>query len=154
MAKEIDLVDWKGDILAIGVTEKDAAKDESSKFQNPILQKLDSHLGGLLSEASSEEDFTGKTGQSTILRVPGLGTKRVGLVGLGPAAFSTATFRSLGETIAAAAKSSQASNVAIALTSSDVLSADAKLSTVSAIASGMFICRYYFYSWGVCMCFS
>lgn len=138
------MVEWKGDILAIGVTEKDVAKDESSKFQNPILQKLDSKLGGLLSEASSEEDFTGKAGQSTILRVPGLGTKRVGLVGLGQAASTTAAYRSLGETIAAAAKSAQASNVAIALASSETLSADSRLTTVSAIASGVFTCPNYF----------
>lgn len=59
-AKEIDLVEWKGDILAVGVTEKDMGKDENLKFQNPILKKLDSHLGGLLAEASLEEDFTGK----------------------------------------------------------------------------------------------
>ncbi|KAL3535103.1 hypothetical protein ACH5RR_003564 [Cinchona calisaya] len=142
VAKEIDLVEWKGDILAIGVTEKEAAKDESSKFQNPILQKLDSQLGGFLSEASSEEDFTGKAGQSTILRVPGLGTKRVGLVGLGSAALTTASYRSLGETIAAAAKSSQASNVAIALASSEGLSADSKLTSVSAIASGTVLGTY------------
>ncbi|CDP10235.1 unnamed protein product [Coffea canephora] len=141
-AKEIDLVEWKGDILAIGVTEKDIAKDESSKFQNPILQKLDSKLGGLLSEASSEEDFTGKAGQSTILRVPGLGTKRVGLVGLGQAASTTAAYRSLGETIAAAAKSAQASNVAIALASSETLSADSRLTTVSAIATGTVLGTY------------
>lgn len=136
-------MEWKGDILAIGVTEKDAAKDENSKFQNSILQKLDSQLSGLLSEASSEEDFTGKAGQSTILRVPGLGSKRVGLVGLGSAASTTAAFRCLGETIAAAAKSAQASNVAITLASSEGISADLKLKTVSAIASGIFICLIY-----------
>ncbi|KAL3533075.1 hypothetical protein ACH5RR_006596 [Cinchona calisaya] len=141
-AKEIDLVEWKGDILAIGVTEKDAAKDENSKFQNSILQKLDSKLGGWLSEASSEEDFTGKAGQSTILRVPGLGSKRVGLVGLGSAALTTASYRSLGETIAAAAKSAQASSVAVALASSEGLSADLKLTTVSAIASGTVLETY------------
>ncbi|KAF8389218.1 hypothetical protein HHK36_025911 [Tetracentron sinense] len=137
-AKEIDLVEWKGDILAVGVTEKDMAKDENFKFQNSILRKLDTHLGGLLSEVSSEEDFTGKSGQSTVLRLPGLGSKRVGLIGLGQCRPSSAiaTYRGLGEAVAAASKAAQASNVAIVLASSEGLSADSKINTVSAIASG------------------
>uniref|UniRef100_A0A5B6YRU2 Putative leucine aminopeptidase 1 n=1 Tax=Davidia involucrata TaxID=16924 RepID=A0A5B6YRU2_DAVIN len=135
-AKEIDLVEWKGDILAVGVTEKDMAKDGNSQFQNSILKKLDSQLGGLLAEASFEEDFTGKASQSTILRLPGLGSKRVGLIGLGQCASSTAAYRSLGEAVAAAAKASQASNVAIALASSEGISAESKVNTASAIASG------------------
>ncbi|KAI8572552.1 hypothetical protein RHMOL_Rhmol01G0208600 [Rhododendron molle] len=72
-AKEIDVVEWKGDILAVGVTEKDMVKDENLKFQNPILKKLDSHSSGLLAEASLEEDFNGKGGQSTVLRLSGIG---------------------------------------------------------------------------------
>ncbi|MCD7458541.1 Leucine aminopeptidase 2, chloroplastic [Datura stramonium] len=135
-AKEIDLVEWKGDILAVGATEKDLARDENSKFQNPLLQKLDSKLSGLLSEASSEEDFSGKSGQSTILRLPGLGSKRIALVGLGSSTSSAAAYRSLGEVAAAAAKSAQASNIAVALASTDGLSAELKLSSASAIATG------------------
>ncbi|KAF8393028.1 hypothetical protein HHK36_021269 [Tetracentron sinense] len=134
-AKEIDLVEWKGDILAVGVTEKDMAKDENSKFENSILRKLDTQLGGLLAQASSEEDFTGKSGQSTVLRLPGLGSKRVSLIGLGQCT-ATSAYRGLGEAVAAAAKASQASNVAIALASSDGLSNGSKLSTASAIATG------------------
>ncbi|KAI3946765.1 hypothetical protein MKW98_003328 [Papaver atlanticum] len=133
-AKEIDLVEWKGDILAVGVTEKDMTKDENSKFVNLILRKLDTQLGGLLAEASAEEDFTGKAGQSTVLRLPGLGSKRVGLIGLGQSTTSSiAAYKSLGEAVAATAKASQASNVAIALASSEGLS---KVNTASAIASG------------------
>ncbi|KAK6151591.1 hypothetical protein DH2020_014226 [Rehmannia glutinosa] len=115
---------------------KDMAKDENSKFKNSILQKLDMQLGGLLSEASSEEDFTGKAGQSTVLRLPGLGSKRVGLIGLGSAASPTVTYRNLGEAVALAAKSSQASKVAITLASSEGIPAELKLSTASAIATG------------------
>lgn len=135
-AKEIDLVEWKGDILAVGVTEKDLAKDDSSKFQNSILQKLDLKLGGLLSEASAEEDFTGKAGQSTILRVPGFSSKRVGLIGLGAAASVPSAYQSLGEAVAAAAKSAQASNVAITLASSEEIPAELKPKAASAIVSG------------------
>lgn len=130
-------MEWKGDILTVGATEKDLARDGNSKFQNPLLQKLDSKLSGLLSEASSEEDFSGKAGQSTILRLPGLGSKRIALVGLGSPTSSTAAYRCLGEAAAAAAKSAQASNIAIALASTDGLSAELKLSSASAITTGI-----------------
>lgn len=132
------MAEWKGDILAVGVTEKDLLKDDNSKFKNAILQKLDIKLGGLLSEISSEEDFTGKAGQSTVLRLPGLGSKRVGLIGLGSAASPVVTYRSFGEAVAAAAKSAQASNVAITLASSEEVPAELKPSTASAIATGSF----------------
>ncbi|KAF7113415.1 hypothetical protein RHSIM_RhsimUnG0129200 [Rhododendron simsii] len=99
-AKEIDAVEWKGDMLAAGVTEKDMVKDENLKFENPILKKLDSHLSGLLAEASLEEDFNGKAGQSTVLRLSGIGLKWVGLIGLGQSTSTTAAYRSLGESVA------------------------------------------------------
>ncbi|KAL3643010.1 Leucine aminopeptidase 2, chloroplastic [Castilleja foliolosa] len=134
-AKEIDLVEWKGDILAVGVTEKDMAKDENLKFKNSTLQKLDLQLGGLLSEATSEEDFTGKAGQSTIFRIPGLGSKRVGLYGLGAASTNVA-YRNLGEAVAFAAKSAKANNVAITLASSEAIPAESKSTTASSIATG------------------
>lgn len=140
-AKDIELVEWKGDILAVGVTEKDMIKDENSKFQNSLLKKLDSQLNGLLSEVSTEEDFTGRAGQSTIVRLSGLGTKRVSLVGLGkgPTGSSTSAYRSLGESVASAAKASQANNIAVALASSEDLTPELKLTTVSAIATGTFL---------------
>lgn len=130
------MVEWKGDILAVGVTEKDMGKDENSKFQNPILKKLDSQLSGLLSEASSEEDFTGKAGQSVVLRLPGLGSKRIGLIGLGQSAAATSAFQSLGEAVAAAAKSAKASDVAVVLADCEGFSVESKLAAASAIASG------------------
>ncbi|KAI9117494.1 hypothetical protein K1719_011660 [Acacia pycnantha] len=135
-AKEVDVTEWNGDILAVGVTEKDTEKDEKLNYVNPILKKLDSMLGGLLAEASSEEDFTGKVGQSIVLRISGLGSKRVGLIGLGKSALTTSSFKSFGESVAAAAKSAQACNVAIVLASSEELSAESKLNSASAIASG------------------
>lgn len=131
------MLQWKGDILAVGVTEKDMTKDKNSKFQNPILEKLDSKLGGLLSEVSVEEDFTGKTGQSTVVRVSDLGPKRVSLIGLGkPTSPSTSGFRAFGELVASAAKASQANNVAVALASDDGLTPELKLAAASAIAKG------------------
>ncbi|GAB2210693.1 hypothetical protein Droror1_Dr00015975 [Drosera rotundifolia] len=140
--KDVDVAEWKGDLLAVGVTEKDLAKDDSSKFQNSILKKLDSLLGGLLAEASAEEDFTGKAGQSTVLRFPGLGSKRVGLIGLGSQTSSLAVFRSLGEAVASAAKTAQASNVAVVLASSEELSSESKLNTIAAVASGTILGIY------------
>ena len=137
------MAEWKGDILAVGVTEKDIVKDESSKFQNSILKKLDAHLGGLLAEAFSEEDFTWIAGQLTFLRLLGLGSKRVVLVGLGRCVSTSASYCSLGEAVAGAAKAVQASNVAIALDSSKDLSADSKLNTAKAIVSGIcFFCLF------------
>ncbi|KAL2502461.1 Leucine aminopeptidase 1 [Forsythia ovata] len=141
-AKEIDLVEWKGDMLAVGVTEKDMAKNENLKFKNSTLLKLDSELGGLLSEASSEEDFTGKAGQSTVLRLPGLDSKRIGLIGLGSITSATASYRSLGEAVGEAAKTANSSKIAIALASSEGLSAESKLATASTIATGVVLGTY------------
>ncbi|KAL4589901.1 hypothetical protein LXL04_002813 [Taraxacum kok-saghyz] len=140
-AKDTDLVEWKGDILAVGVTEKDMAKDQNSKFQNPILNKLDSKLGGVLSEVSSEEDFTGKAGQSTVIRLTGLGSKRVSLIGLGKGPTGP-SYCSLGESVASVAKTSQANNVAIVLASSEGLTPDSKLATASHIAKGTLLGTY------------
>nr|KJB82830.1 hypothetical protein B456_013G216000 [Gossypium raimondii] len=141
-AKEIDVAEWKGDLLAVGVSEKDMTKDENSKFQNPILKKLDGLLGGLLAEASFEEDFTGKAGQSLVHRLPGLGSKRVGLFGLGQSASSPAAFHGLGEAVAAAAKTAQASGVAVILASSECPSAMSKGNTAAAIVSGTVLGLY------------
>ncbi|KAJ0984290.1 hypothetical protein J5N97_002646 [Dioscorea zingiberensis] len=135
-AKEIDIVEWKGDILAVAVSEKDMSRDSNSKFENSILKSLDDKLGGLLAEATTEEDFTGKAGQSTVLRLPGLGFRRIGLTGLGQCSSSSTTsaYRAIGEAVAAAAKAAQASSVAIVLASE--ITEDCKLKVASAIASG------------------
>ncbi|CAG7866435.1 unnamed protein product [Brassica rapa] len=129
-AKDIDVTEWKGDLLVVGVTEKDSKRDSSSKFENPILNKLDAHSSGLLALVSSEEDFNGKPGQSTVLRLPGLGSKRIGLIGLG----KSAAFQSLGEAVATVAKASQSSSVGVALASHET---ESKLSSASALASGV-----------------
>ena len=131
--------EWQGDILVVGVTENDMSKDENSKFQNPILKKLDSNLGGLLSEVTIKEDFAGKTGQFVVIRLSGLGFKRISLIGLGkgPTGSPTSAYPSLGESVVSAAKASQANNVAIALASSEGLNPASKLMTASAIAKGL-----------------
>lgn len=113
-------------------------KDSDSKFENLVLKKLDEKLGGILVEASTEEDFTGKSGQSTVLRLPGLGFKRLGLLGLGSPSSSVTAYQGIGEAVAAVAKAAHASNAAICLASLDGMSEEAKLHAASAIASGRF----------------
>ncbi|KAJ6728473.1 hypothetical protein OIU74_006512, partial [Salix koriyanagi] len=88
-------------------------KDDSKRFENSLLKNLDTKLGGHLSEASSEEDFTGKPGQSMVLRVSDHGAKRIGFIGLGKSAANAYAFGNFGEAIAAASKNAEASNVGI-----------------------------------------
>ncbi|XP_058067659.1 leucine aminopeptidase 1-like isoform X5 [Magnolia sinica] len=143
-AKEIEFSEWNGELLAVAVLEKDMSKDESSKFKNAILRRLDMLLGGLLGDASAEEDFAGKTGQLTLIRLRESGFRRIGLFGLGQSTLSPAptTYQGLGDAIAAAAKAVQASNVAVVLASSEGFSEDSKLNTASAIASGILLGVY------------
>jgi leucyl aminopeptidase len=136
-AKDVEFSEWKGDVLAVAVTEKELSKDSDSKFENAVLKKLDGQLGGLLAEAVAEEDFTGKAGQLVVLRLPGQGFKRVGLVGLGQNAPSTvAASRGLGESVAFVAKAAQASSAAIVLASPSGIQEDFKLNAAGSIASG------------------
>ncbi|KAI0511283.1 hypothetical protein KFK09_011908 [Dendrobium nobile] len=137
-AKEIDFAEWKGDLLAIAVSESDMSKDEDLKFLNSILKRLDGQLNGLLSYASIEEDFKGKNGQSMVLRFPGFGFRRLGLFGLSQSATSVAaTHRDIGEAIAAVAKAAQASSAAIVLASTNGVSEEFKLTAASAISIGI-----------------
>ncbi|XP_047083057.1 leucine aminopeptidase 2, chloroplastic [Lolium rigidum] len=132
--KDTDFSAWTGDILAVAVTEKDLSKGPDSKFENAALKKLDEQLGGLLSDASAEEDFTGKSGQSVVLRLSGQGFKRLGLIGLGQTAPSTAlACRGIGESVASLAKSAQAASVAIVLAG---IQEEFKLNAAASIASG------------------
>ncbi|KAL6634289.1 hypothetical protein ACP70R_026960 [Stipagrostis hirtigluma subsp. patula] len=133
-AKDIEFTDWKGGILTVAITEKDLSKDSDSKFENEVLKQLDGQLGGLLSEATAEEDFTGKAGQSVVLRLQGQPFKRVALIGL--AGHNAASLQGLGESVASVAKVAQASSVAIVLASPSGIQEDSKLNAAAAIASG------------------
>ncbi|XP_020587001.1 leucine aminopeptidase 2, chloroplastic-like [Phalaenopsis equestris] len=143
-AKEIDFAEWKGDLLTIAVSEKDISKDEDSKFLNSILKKLDGQLNGLLSEVLIEEDFKGKNGQSVVLRLPGFGFKRLGLVGVSQSTSSSlaAIHREIGEAIAAAAKAAHASSAAIILASTNGILDEFKLTVASAISTGIVLGYY------------
>ncbi|KAJ6740563.1 LEUCINE AMINOPEPTIDASE 2 CHLOROPLASTIC-RELATED [Salix purpurea] len=110
-------------------------KDDNKRFENSLLKNLDAKLGGHLSEASSDEDFTRKPCQSLVLRVPGHGAKRIGFIGLGKSATNTYIFCNFGEAIAAVAKNAQASDVGIVLTSTGSTLNESKLNIASTIAS-------------------
>lgn len=130
---------WKGDLFVVGVFEGSASKGESGKFVNAELGALDELTGGLLSEIATEEEFSGKPGQSTFHRIGGCGFKRVGLVGLGKAEKVDATskvWRSLGESVATAAKTSQATSAAVVVVDAKGLSDLVKHAAVTSITSG------------------
>uniref|UniRef100_A0A0D3AD49 Cytosol aminopeptidase domain-containing protein n=1 Tax=Brassica oleracea var. oleracea TaxID=109376 RepID=A0A0D3AD49_BRAOL len=108
-----------GFLTLVGVTEKDSTRDATSKFENPILNKLDAHTSRL-------------------------GSKQIDLIGLEKSASSPAAFQDLGEAVATVAKASQSSSVAVALSSHDN---ESKLSSASVIVSGVVLglfedCRY------------
>lgn len=143
-AKEIHVTEWKGDILAVGVFENDVTKDESGVFANPTLKKLDSHVGGVLSDVMKEEDFSGKAGQATFVRLPGFGFKRVGLIGLGKNGSTSLTksLKGFAENLAGAAKTAQATEVAVTLASTEDLSISLKLNAVLTISAGVLLGIY------------
>ncbi|KAL6899779.1 hypothetical protein ACP4OV_006437 [Aristida adscensionis] len=138
-AADIDFSSWKGDILAVAVTEKDlSSKDAHSKFfHNAVLNHLDGRLAGLLAAAAEEEGFSGKPGQSVVLRLQGQAFefKRLALIGR-LAGDHAAGLRGLGESVASVAKVAQASTVAVVLASPDEIKQDAKLNAAAAIAFG------------------
>ncbi|XP_037489030.1 leucine aminopeptidase 2, chloroplastic-like isoform X4 [Triticum dicoccoides] len=139
----IEPSDWEGDVLAVAVTEKDVCRSPGSSFENAVLKRLDSQLGGLLSEASAEEDFAGKAGQLVVLRLQGQGFKRLGLIGLGRSAPSTAAAcRGLGESFASVAKSARAGSTALALASPGGIHEEFKPNAAAAIASGTVLGLY------------
>ncbi|KAF6982700.1 hypothetical protein CFC21_001051 [Triticum aestivum] len=139
----IEPSDWEGDVLAVAVTEKDVCRSPGSSFENAVLKRLDSQLGGLLSEASAEEDFAGKAGQLVVLRLQGQGFKRLGLIGLGRSAPSTAAAcRGLEESFASVAKSARAGSTALALASPGGIHEEFKPDAAAAIASGTVLGLY------------
>lgn len=143
-AKELNITEWKGDIVAIAVSEKDISKDSNAKFSNPIIKNIDEELKGFLTEAAVEEEFTGKAGQTTILRIPGLGFRRLALIGLGSCKTSAtvAAYKGVGESLGAFAKASQARSAAIVITSCEEMPEEFKLKAASAIASGVVLGAY------------
>ncbi|KAI5066015.1 hypothetical protein GOP47_0018639 [Adiantum capillus-veneris] len=137
-ASELEAIRWKGDILAVGVSSADLEKDESGAFKSGTLRRLDDYLQGILGSIVTEEDFNGKAGQSTFVRLPGFGFKRIGLVGIDlsqPAVLSK--WKSFGEAVAGVAKTAQAGSVAITLANLEEVEKESLQSKASAIATGV-----------------
>lgn len=76
-ATETSLLEWTGDILAVGILETETELTGD-------LAKLDAKLAGVLKEVIEEEAFKGKSGTTAIARVGGnTSIKKIALVGLG-----------------------------------------------------------------------
>ncbi|KAJ6804048.1 leucine aminopeptidase 1-like [Iris pallida] len=61
-SKEIDVAEWKGDMLAVAVSDKDLSKDSDSKFANPILRKLDSSSAAFWPRLPPRRTLPGRPG--------------------------------------------------------------------------------------------
>ena len=78
-ATDTALLDWTGDLLAVGILEGET--DLSGD-----LAKLDEKLAGTITELIADEEFEGKAGKSVIARVGGKNpVRKIALVGLGKA---------------------------------------------------------------------
>ncbi len=73
------LLDWTGDLLAVGIAEGE------TKLSGD-LATLDEKLAGTISELIAEEEFEGKSGTTVVSRVGGKNPiRKIALVGLGKA---------------------------------------------------------------------
>ena len=73
------LLDWQGDLLAVGILEGDTELSGD-------LAKLDEQLAGTISESIADEEFEGKSGSSVVSRVGGGNSvRKLALIGLGKA---------------------------------------------------------------------
>ena len=71
------LLDWTGDLLAVGIAEGETELSGD-------LASLNEKLAGAISELITDEDFEGKAGTSAVTRVGGKNpVRKVALVGLG-----------------------------------------------------------------------
>lgn len=78
-ASDRALLDWTGDLLAVGITE-----GETKLSGN--LATLDEKLAGTITELIAEEEFEGKSGTTAVGRVGGKNpVRKIALVGLGKA---------------------------------------------------------------------
>eukprot|EP00250_Pteridium_aquilinum_P018368 c24054_g2_i1 orf=1-888(-) len=141
-ACDTDVTEWKGDTLVVGVSSSDLDKDENC-FKNATLRKLDEFLKGILGAVTLEEDFTGKTSQSAVVRLVGYGFKRIVLVGCEKSdVLSTVKWKSFGESVAAATKTAQASSLAITLANFENLDQELLQCRAHSIVTGVILGSY------------
>lgn len=137
--KPVEVTEWKGDILAIGIFEGEVETDEDASFKHPVLKRVDGFLGGSIADLIKDEEFTGKAGSSVFLRLSGYGFKKVGVIGLGKKDdVKTSTWKGFGEAIASATKSK--ATVGAAILSAKELSEDVLISAAGGIVSGQLLC--------------
>ena len=78
-ATDTALLDWTGDLLAVGILEGETELSGD-------LAELDEKLSGIISELIAEEEFEGKSGTTLVSRVGSKNpVKKIALVGLGKA---------------------------------------------------------------------
>lgn len=100
----------------VGAATADLEKEEDGSFQNGTLKAIDKLLKGILTEVVKEEDFTGKAGQSILLRVSGYNFKRIGLVAYqNSGVLTAANWKSFGESVVTATKAAQATSLGLTL---------------------------------------
>ncbi len=72
------LLDWTGDLLAVGILEGETKSGD--------LAKLDEKLSATISELIADEEFEGKAGTTAVSRVGGKNpVRKIALIGLGKA---------------------------------------------------------------------
>ena len=79
LATATALLDWTGDLLAVGILEGETELPGD-------LATLDEQLAGTISELIADEEFEGKSGSSVVGRVGGKNpVRKIALIGLGKA---------------------------------------------------------------------
>lgn len=129
---------WEGDLLIVGLFEE-ALEKKDDKFISADLVALDAKLGGILSEMVTDADFKGKAGTSAVARLGGK-ARRVGIVGLGPAAKHTPrTFKMAGTAAASAAKMAKAASMGIAIIGASSMDAAAQKKLFEGLSAGLML---------------
>ncbi len=130
--KEISVLDWTGDALAVGFFER-----EEILTLNDEMTQLDQKLLGTISELIQEKECKGKTGCICLTRV-GSNTpiRKIMIVGLGKSSdFSLNTLRKTGAAIARIAKKEKIKTLALQLPNFN----EDKEGSAGAIAEGLIL---------------
>ena len=110
-ATKTSLLDWTGDVLALGIFE-----DETELTGD--LAQLNEKLSGTISELIEEEEFKGKTGSKATTRIGSKSpVRKIVLVGLGKADdFKLNSYRTTAAAIARTAKKDKTLGISLPVT--------------------------------------
>jgi leucyl aminopeptidase len=108
------LLDWTGDLLAVGIAEGE------TKLAGD-LASLDNKLAGIIAELIADEEFEGKSGTTVVSRVGGKNPlRKIALVGLGKAEDLTInSYRNAAAEIARLAKKEKTLGISLGINSPD-----------------------------------